>query len=90
MPSPFSHSYPSPSQHRFTQINADAGIARMYHSEALLMPDGNVLLAGSNPNALATSDGPYPTIYQTQLFHPPYATWGVQRNKLAKVRTVAT
>ena len=57
----------------------------MYHSEAMLMSDGNVLLAGSNPNTKSTNDGPFPTIYQTQQFYPAYATWGVKRNVLANV-----
>ena len=58
----------------------------MYHSEATLTSDGNVLIAGSNPNEKTTNDGDYPTIYQTQLFHPHYTTWGVKRNKITKVR----
>ena len=57
----------------------------MYHSSALLMPDGSVLVSGSNPNTGATGSGPYPTEYRTQLFFPPYAAWGVSRNVLTDV-----
>ncbi|RUS33824.1 glyoxal oxidase N-terminus-domain-containing protein [Jimgerdemannia flammicorona] len=48
-------------------------IARMYHSVALLIPDGTVWIAGSGcidpPNATAT---PYPTEFRVEYFSPPY------------------
>ena len=30
---------------------SDSTVARMYHSTATILPDGSVLVAGSNPNA---------------------------------------
>ena len=61
----------------------------MYHSSALLMPDGSVLISGSNPNTQMTYDGAFPTQFQTQLFFPHYLTWNVQRNSLTAVRDSA-
>ncbi|KJA20047.1 copper radical oxidase [Hypholoma sublateritium FD-334 SS-4] len=49
-------------------------VPRMYHSSALLLPDGSVLVSGSNPNPDYTV-GPgvvYPTEYRTELFYPSY------------------
>ena len=57
----------------------------MYHSSALLLPDGTVLISGSNPNAALTLTGPFPTEFRTQIFNPHYLQWGVPRNVLWKV-----
>ncbi|KAJ6513221.1 glyoxal oxidase [Mycena sanguinolenta] len=49
-------------------------IPRMYHSSATLLPDGAVLIAGSNPNA-DFNVGPsvkYPTEYRVERFYPSY------------------
>nr|GAT58538.1 predicted protein [Mycena chlorophos] len=49
-------------------------VPRMYHSSALLLPDGSVLVSGSNPNS-DLNTGPnvkYPTEYRTELFYPSY------------------
>ena len=70
---------------RFINIKADSGIPRMYHSSALLMPDATVLVSGSNPNILMTTDGQFPTEFRVQTFYPPYTTWGVNRNVLNDV-----
>ncbi len=43
-------------------------VARLYHSEALLLPDGRVLVSGSNPE-----DGVHPEEYRVEVFNPPYA-----------------
>lgn len=49
---------------RWTQL-ASSPIARLYHSVALLMLDGTVLITGSNPHEMpilgTTADKPYPT-----------------------------
>lgn len=50
----------------------DSTIPRMYHSTALLLPDGSVLVAGSNPNADVVLDGAFPTEYRANIFYPSY------------------
>ncbi|KAF9940882.1 hypothetical protein BGZ75_003666 [Mortierella antarctica] len=49
-------------------------IARMYHSVAFMLPDGSLLVAGSNPNGkpVEYGDGPFPTEYRVERFSPPY------------------
>lgn len=47
-------------------------IPRMYHSTALLLPDGSVMVAGSNPNADVNTTTTYPTTYTAEYFYPPY------------------
>ncbi|VDB96307.1 unnamed protein product [Peniophora sp. CBMAI 1063] len=53
---------------------ATSSIPRLYHSSALLLPDGSVMIAGSNPNidANITSLVPFPTTYKAEYFYPPY------------------
>ncbi|KAJ7267537.1 glyoxal oxidase N-terminus-domain-containing protein [Mycena haematopus] len=49
-------------------------IPRMYHSSATLLPDGAVLIAGSNPNS-DLNIGPsikFPTEYRVERFYPSY------------------
>ena len=49
--------------------------ARMYHSVATLLPDGRVMIAGSNPNPDNTpisKEYPYGTDYSYELLSPPY------------------
>ena len=47
-------------------------IARLYHSSAMLLPDGSVLVAGSNPNVDVNLTTVFPTTYQAEIFYPPY------------------
>ncbi|KAH9002019.1 glyoxal oxidase [Lactarius hatsudake] len=48
-------------------------VPRMYHSTASLLPDGSVLVAGSNPNSDYIDSGiPYPTEYRVEKFYPAY------------------
>jgi FtsP/CotA-like multicopper oxidase with cupredoxin domain len=47
------------------KLAAKAQVARMYHSIALLLPDGRVLSAGSNPNRRDDE-------LRLEIFHPPY------------------
>lgn len=49
-------------------------VPRMYHSSAILLSDGSVMISGSNPNS-DYNVGPkirYPTEYRTELFYPSY------------------
>ncbi|KAI0066271.1 glyoxal oxidase [Artomyces pyxidatus] len=47
-------------------------IPRMYHSVATLLPDGAVLVSGSNPNSDYNLNTKYPTEYRIEKFYPPY------------------
>ncbi|WWC91234.1 uncharacterized protein L201_006176 [Kwoniella dendrophila CBS 6074] len=58
---------------------AVSSIPRMYHSSATLLPDGSVMVSGSNPNADYVSKESNPTYtyftqYQVEIFYPDY--WG--------------
>ena len=49
-----------------------SNIARLYHSSAMLLPDGSVMIAGSNPNVDVNTSTIYPTQYKAEYFYPPY------------------
>jgi hypothetical protein len=59
-----------PVNHRFS-IMATTIVARLYHSEAMLLPDGRVLVSGSDPQ-----DGKHPQEYRVEVFNPPYILSG--------------
>ncbi|KAI3467402.1 hypothetical protein Pfo_024065 [Paulownia fortunei] len=62
---------PDPSK-RFTVLNPTT-IARMYHSAATLLPDGRILVGGSNPHVVYNFTGvKYPTELSLEAFSPPY------------------
>lgn len=64
------------------QADADAGsrfviqaattIPRVYHSTANLLPDGRVLIAGSNTHQFYTFTGDFPTELRVEAFSPSY------------------
>jgi hypothetical protein len=60
---------------RFT-VAATSTIARLYHSVAIQLPDGRVMVAGSNPNAepVFTPDAtnPFPTEMRVEYYSPYY------------------
>ena len=51
---------------------SSSNIPRLYHSTALLLPDGSVMIAGSNPNIDVNLTTTYPTTYTAEYFYPPY------------------
>jgi len=57
---------------RFTNM-ALATILRIYHSTALVLPDGRFLVAGSNPHQIYNlSTNPFPTELRVEAYVPPY------------------
>lgn len=53
---------------------ANTTIARLYHSQAVLLDDGRVLISGSN-----LEDNKNPQGYRNEMFIPPYLTCGKTR-----------
>ncbi|KAG7088918.1 hypothetical protein E1B28_012862 [Marasmius oreades] len=68
---------------------ATSSIARLYHSSAILLPDGSVLIAGSNPNVDYNATTVFPTEYRAELFYPSYfsATTRPQPSGIPKTLT---
>ncbi|KAG8693540.1 hypothetical protein FRC09_010439, partial [Ceratobasidium sp. 395] len=57
---------------RWNRFGQPSSIPRLYHSTALLLPDGSVLVAGSNPNVDVNFTTVFPTTYAAERFYPPY------------------
>lgn len=58
-------------------IMASTIVARLYHSEAILLQDGRVLVTGSDPQ-----DGVHPEEYRVEVFLPPYLLSGAAQPSL--------
>jgi hypothetical protein len=66
----------TPVNNRF-QVMSETGIPRLYHSTANVMPDGSVLVGGSNPNFGYTFKGTlFPTELSIQRYNPYYLNKG--------------
>ncbi|KAG8692449.1 hypothetical protein FRC08_009769 [Ceratobasidium sp. 394] len=64
----------APAGSRFSSAGMPTSdIARLYHSVSALLPDGRVMIAGSNPN-LDVETRKYRTEYQVEYISPPYMT----------------
>jgi len=70
---PWLYTPSAPKGQRFTTGFATTSIGRLYHSTASLLPDGSVIVAGSNPNADVTTKH-WATEYRVEYFQPPYMT----------------
>ncbi|KAJ9157373.1 Glyoxal oxidase-like protein [Pleurostoma richardsiae] len=55
-------------------VMANTTVARLYHSEAITLLDGRVLISGSDPQ-----DGTHPEEYRVEVFVPPYLLNGLPR-----------
>ncbi|KAG8838678.1 hypothetical protein FRC20_006247, partial [Serendipita sp. 405] len=62
---------PSKPRHQRFSILGETSVARMYHSEAILLHDGRVLVTGSDPQ-----DQLNPQEYRMEVYVPPYLTDG--------------
>lgn len=57
------------SQDRDANLTVDG--ARTYHSSGLLLPDGSVLMTGTNLTSRPTMNNTYPAIYKPPYFYKP-------------------
>ncbi|KAL8809186.1 MAG: hypothetical protein Q9200_003633 [Gallowayella weberi] len=55
-------------------IMANTTVARLYHSEAITLQDGRVLISGSDPQSKN-----YPEEYRVEVFEPPYYLNGLPK-----------
>ncbi|GAA5944057.1 hypothetical protein JCM10213_008985 [Rhodosporidiobolus nylandii] len=67
----------APAGSRWDSNLPESTIGRLYHSASLLLPDGSVFIAGSNPNAdVITEENNstylYKTEYRAEIFYPDY------------------
>ncbi|TEB14488.1 copper radical oxidase [Coprinellus micaceus] len=63
----------APAGQKFSRNGFQASnIPRMYHSSATLLPDGSVMVSGSNPNSDYNAGVKFSTEYRTELFYPSY------------------
>lgn len=62
---------PSKPVHQRMSVMANTTVARMYHSEAILLQDGRVMVSGSDPQ-----DAEFPQEYRVEVFVPPYLLSG--------------
>ncbi|EIN04521.1 galactose oxidase [Punctularia strigosozonata HHB-11173 SS5] len=52
-------------------------VARLYHSEATLLPDGRVLVSGSDPESQPPQD--FPQEFRIEVYIPPYLNQGFKQ-----------
>ncbi|KAI0058608.1 copper radical oxidase [Artomyces pyxidatus] len=65
-----------PLHHRISILNTTI-VARLYHSEATLLPDGRVLISGSDPQTNNPDGSPkFPEELRVEVYIPPYLNQG--------------
>ncbi|KAF9493773.1 copper radical oxidase [Pleurotus eryngii] len=69
---PFIYDPSAPAGRRFSSADVTSKIARMYHSTATVIPDGSVLIAGSNPNVDFVANATFQSEYRMEFLSPPY------------------
>lgn len=57
---------------RSFEVQNPSTIPRMYHSTAVLLSSGQILVAGSNTHQFYTFKEPFPTELRVEAFFPPY------------------
>jgi hypothetical protein len=61
-------------------IMANTTVARLYHSEAITLLDGRVMISGSDPTGdYDQPTGEWPEEYRVEVFSPPYLLSGLAR-----------
>ena len=58
---------------RFSILNTTI-VARLYHSEATLLPDGRILVSGSDPQTPG-----FPEEMRIEVYVPPYLNQGIRQ-----------
>ena len=65
-----------PAGQRISKLNTTI-VARLYHSEAILLYDGRILVSGSDPQTyLPDHSEKYPEEFRVEVYIPPYLTDG--------------
>ncbi|PHT39356.1 hypothetical protein CQW23_22929 [Capsicum baccatum] len=77
---PLLYSPNKPKGQRFKELNPTQ-IPRMYHSVSAVLPDGKILVAGSNTHALYDFQAKYPTDLRVEKFSPPYLAPELEQHK---------
>jgi hypothetical protein len=72
-----------------TQGLSASQIPRLYHSSAILLPDGSVVVAGSNPNPDVNISTYFNTEYRADVFYPPYFSASVRPSPQNLPRTLS-
>ncbi|TVY32342.1 WSC domain-containing protein [Lachnellula subtilissima] len=61
-------------------VMANTTVARLYHSEAIVLLDGRVMISGSDPTGdYSNPPGNFPEEYRVEVFTPPYLLSGAAR-----------
>lgn len=76
---PVLYSPEKPAGERFRELKATT-IPRMYHATSMVLPDGKILVGGSNTNpTYLFTDVEYPTEMRLEKFSPPYLDPALQQ-----------